>query len=222
MADVETLNFRGTYEIKEGFENILRDIFANPLIIKDDRFRYVLDDEEKSKIRIYRSFPTRVEHWPIIYVTVGPHNPKLMALGANKEEEGEQFEGGVLKTQSATGHAVIPVNLNVECKEMQGARDRLRDLLVQILRVLGREKFVFYGLGWSDIEAGGDDQREDADGKIIYTAAVTVYVNTDYTEVLGIDPEVVGLIETIVIDVLGRDISGGALRPLHKEPPFPP
>jgi len=222
MADVETLNYRGTFEIKEGFENILRDIFANSAIIKDDTFRYVSGNEKASKIRIYRSYPTRVEHWPIIYITVGPHNPKLTALGVNKEEEGELIEGGILKTQSATGHAIVPVNLNIQCKEMQGARDRLRDLLVQILRVLGRQQFVLYGLGWSDIEASGDDQTEDADGKIIYQATVTVYVNTDYTEVLGINSEAVGLIESIVVDVLGRDTPGGSLRELHKEPPFPP
>ena len=227
-----TLNFRGTGDLKRAFQLVLRGIFADETIIKDKRYRYVSVRDEKSgklvtaketKIRIYRAFPQRLEHYPTIVVTAGAHSPNLTGMGVGKEELGEQFDDqGVLIGQSATGHTVIPIVLNIHTKSSQDDRDNLRDLLVQIFRVLGQRSFFRFGIGYSAIDAADDTQTEDDDGKIIFTTAVTVHVNTDYVEALVIDPLKVNLIDKISIDVLGRRFQDSTPEPLHQEPPFNP
>lgn len=216
---VINLNYRGTFELKRAFEVVLRGVFADPTIIKDKRYRY--DSQEKiSKIRIYRSFPTRVEHYPAITISAGAHDASLTALGNQKEEASERIEGGVLKSQTYTGHTVVPIVLTVHTKESQQDRDLIRDILIQILRILAAPLFSNYGIGYSTIAVGADEQELDDDGKVLYTGTVTIDVNTDYTQVIDVDPESDQLINNIVVDVLGREFKDSEPVPLHEEPPF--
>lgn len=215
------LYYRGTFELKRAFEIVLRRVFSDPTIIIDKRYKYN-SKEQLTKLRIYRSFPTRAEHYPAITVSAGAHDASLTALGTDKEEASERIEGGVLQSQTYTGHTVVPIILTVHAKESQQDRDLLRDILIQILRILARPMFSRFGIGYSTISVGADEQEIDDDGKVIFTGTVTIDVNTDYTQVIDVSPTSNQLINNIVIDVLGREFEDSTPIPLHEEPPFSP
>ena len=216
-----TLLFHGTADLKFGFEAALRALFADINVIKNANYRYS-DTEADTKIQIYRSFPNRVEFYPSITISTESHSAALTGLGSGQEELGETVDPGtgLLLTTSSYGHVIIPVTLTVHTLERQEDRDKLRDILVQIFRVLGRGAFSRYGIGYSHVDVGGDEQEEDQTGKIIYRGTVTVQVNTDYTETLslvdeGIDDQ---LINNVVVDLFGRETFNATRVRLHTEP----
>ena len=210
------LVFRGSYTMKTVFEAVLRASFTDTTIIQDERYRYT-DDETTTKLQIYRSFPSRAPFFPSITISVSDFDASVLTLGIQQEQLDERVVNGQVIDSSFGGYLQIPVVLTIRAKESQDDRDLLRDYLIQILRILARSRFAAYGFGFRSITVTGDDQDEDSDGNVIYTASITILVDTDYGQFLT-TPD--GLIQSILVDVLGREFPNSTPVPLHEEPPF--
>lgn len=216
MADPRPI-WRGSYALKQIFEKVLRLVFADSTIIQDPRYRYD-DDVKKTKIQIVRVNPQRVEMYPTIVISVESHEASLTSVGVESEVTNDAVSGGAY-AQSSWGAKIVPVRFAVFAKESSEDRDRLMDLLEQVLRLLARSRFVDAG-AWVTISIGGDDQEEDQDGKSIFKNSITIQVNTDFYSVFS-PPDIV-LINRIVLDVLGKEFPSSTPIPLHLEEPFPP
>ena len=212
------LQYTGTNGIKMAFEEILRAIFSDNTFIKDERYLYTAD-ENTAGLKIYRRNPKRLRFYPNITISSEAYDASLTALGDNAEEGGETYdEQGVPTMSTYTGQYTVPIRLSIQAMESTDDRELLTDYVVQILRILGRDQFVQYGLGWNKIQVAGEAEEEDETGRIIYTNAVTVDVNTDYTRV--VTPDDADFIEKVSIEVLGKVYPNSTPVPLHKEPPF--
>ena len=216
----QNMLFRGTNLIKMAIVKVLRDVFADPAIVVDERYRYVPSTEEdtatnkESKIAIYRNFPERIEVYPCIIVSAGAYNADLMSMGDERELGSQQKdENGVVISESYVGYSSVPITLTIFAKSSTDDRENLTDILVMILRVLGRGKFAKWGFGWNKISVAGESETSADDGELIYQNSVTINCNTDYWYKLTPDQE--GLINSIGIKVYGQLDPTAPLVPLH-------
>ena len=223
MTTPEQLQYAGTNGIKMAFVEILRDIFSdagvNGRFIKDERFKYVAD-ENTAGLKIFRRHPKRARFYPNITVSAGAYDASLTAMGSNVEEASEQYDGsGVPTIQTFTGQYVVPISLTIQALDSTDDRELLTDYVVQILRILARDQFVQYGFGFVKIQVEGESETEDESdtGRIIYTNVVTVDVYTDYNRIMT--PDTASFINKVAVDVLGRITRTSTPVPLHKEPP---
>jgi hypothetical protein len=215
----QTMLFRGTNLIKLAVVKVLREAFANPNIVLDERYRYVasLDEDrptkKETKIAIYRNYPERIEVYPCIIVSAGGYNADLMSMGEERELGTERKEDGILVSESFVGYSSIPITLTVFAKSSTDDRENLTDILVMILRVLGRGLFAKWGFGWNKISVAGESEATADDGEIIYQNSVTINCNTDFWYKLA--PEQIDLINSIGIKVFGQLNPDAPLVPLH-------
>jgi len=220
MVDVNrSLVFRGTNLIKLAFEQVLREIFATVNV--DERFRYDRDDS-KTQLRIYRTWPNRLEFYPMITISSGSWDASLTVAGSEKEEADQKIENGVLTSETFTGSMTIPITLKVFCKQVDDV-EQLTDTLVIILRILNRGNFAKFGIGYNKIKVNGESQYPDASGATVFTNSITVDVLTDYTQVLTIEQS--GLFDKILLRVFGQEQLNSTpvlLAPLEVPGPFPP
>ena len=224
MGDEETvtpdLQYTGTNGLKMAFEDILRQIFSDPAFIKDERYRYNKDEAETG-LKIYRKNPKRVRFYPCITISAGPYDASLTALGDNIEDGGERYDDhGAPTMQMVTGQYVVPIILRIESLDSTDDREFLTDYLIQVLRILARDLFSPYGIAMYKIAVGGEDEGDDPSdtGRVVYGNTITVDVYTDFNRIITLDQA--GLIEKVVIDVLGQATKTSKPEPLHKEPPF--
>lgn len=211
------LVFRGTLDIKTAFEEILRRVFADNSIVTNNKYRYT-NDPETTKIQIYRNFPVRAAFYPSITLSIGEFDASVNILGIQNEPLSEHHDDGQLVSQTYGGAMQIPLNITVRAKESQDDRDILRDYVIQVCRILARHEFAQSGLGIHQITGGGDEETEDTDGTLIYSSTITLPLNTDYGYFTT--PDANALINSIVVDVWGRETADADSQPLHEEPPF--
>lgn len=214
------LLFRGAAHLKLSIETVLRAIFANPAIMKDERYRYVPTTEEKagkkSKISIYRSFPKRVELYPAILISIGSYDADLVAMGAEREDATESFdENGTLSGQSYVGHSIVPVTVTIMASGSADDRDNLVDYLIHIFRVLGRGKFAPYGFSYNKIAISGDTEQSADSGEILFGNSITINCNTDYWYEEDFDQT--KLIESVGLKVFGQVSSGSTPIQMHPD-----
>lgn len=222
MAEKEVdLIFRGTLHLKRAVVRVLREIFADPNIMKDERYRYIPSTEEdangsKSKVSIYRSFPKRIEKYPAIIVSIGSHDADLVAMGVEREDATESFDNnGVLSGQSYVGHSITPVTVTVISEGSADDRDNLIDYLVMIFRVLGRGKFGTYGFSYNKIAISGDSETTSDSGEILFSNSVTINCNTDYW--YKEDFNQAALIESIALKVFGQTSPNSTSIQMHPD-----
>jgi hypothetical protein len=214
MADINTptsvnMLYRGTNRIKFGVVQVLRNVFANPDIVPDERYRYVPSTkegktwEETSKISIYRTYPKRIELFPALTVMAGAYTAELMALSEEREVAMEHFDdAGILVNTSHVGHSIVPITINILAKASTDDRENITDIVVMILRVLARGQFARHGFSYNKIEVGGENEAEGEDGEILYGNSVTINCNTDYWYVFSESQE--NLINSIALKVFGE------------------
>jgi len=202
--------FRGTNRIKFGVVQVLREVFANPDIVVDERYRYVPSTSEgrtwdsTSKISIYRSYPKRIELYPAITVSAGGYTAELMALSEEREVATERFDdSGTVLDVSHVGHSIVPITISITAKESTDDRENLTDIIVMVLRVLSRGQFGRHGFSYNKIEIGGESEEEGEDGKILYKNSITINCNTDYWYVFNEGQE--NLINSVAIKVFGQE-----------------
>lgn len=222
------LSYRGTFDIKNVFVKVLREIFASDIM--EEEFRYVpspdIIDENKgddeggakdTKIRIYKSFPKRIQSYPCIIVATRGYDASLMALGEEGEEAADGFKDGILVGRSFVGHYIVPLEITVYAKDSTDDRDKLTDLLVVMLRILRRSLFHGFGVGYRTITVGGENQQEDPRDRFqIFTNSITVECQTDY--ILDLTIEESELVEKILLDVKGQ---AGPGQPIESLAPTP-
>jgi hypothetical protein len=222
------LNFRGTFDIKRAFEIVLREIFASDIV--EEKFRYVPPPDipqgkaeelekqgidygggERTKIRIYRSFPKRLISYPAIVISTSGFDASLTAMGESNEEVWSGQDQGTVTSHTAGGYLIVPVEIKIHSKESPNDRDRLTDIMLILLRILRRNYFSRFGLGYRTIRVSGEDQYEDprGDGIVIFTNTLTVECQTDFTYQAGQD--VNELFETLVLKVFMQAQEGGEL-----------
>jgi hypothetical protein len=193
------LNFRGIHSIKVTMELILRQIFASELI--DKRYRYS-PDEKETKIRIYRVFTKRLEHYPAITITAGGFPVHLLALGNDYEltsEHPNPDPNNLQPLRTAGGHMIVPIELKVWAKESVDDRENLTDILIMIFRIFA-QRGQFKKFGWVNWRVGGETQFTDADTRMVFNNTIVVDTQTDYTYL--IKPEQATLIEQIALRVI--------------------
>jgi hypothetical protein len=216
----QNFNFRGTRDLKLGFEILLRSIFADPIIVKNENFRYVppmgTTPSPKNKISIFRTNPNRIELYPALIISRGSYDTNLMGLGEERENASEKIVNGVLTSSSYVGHKVVPIQISVRAKGSGDDRDILTDLLEEIFRVLARNKFGLFGVGFTNISVGEETQEEGDDGNIIYGSSIMLQCNTDYSYIIDVAQE--GLIKSIFLRVYGQISKNSPLIPLHPMP----
>jgi hypothetical protein len=217
--------FRGTWDVKNAFVLILREIFADATIM-DEQFRYVYapdkitgeDDDEGggkgTQIRIYKGFPAKVNSYPSIIVTTGSFDAHLTAMGEEGEEAGDGFKDGVLVARTFTGHFIIPVEIRVYSKASTDERDRLTDILLMMFRAVRRTLIHRFGFGFTDIQVTGEGQTEEPGSHLqLHTNSLVIACNTDYTWNLSVDQQL--LINKILVKVDGELEKGSeVLEPL--------
>ena len=208
MAKMNML-YRGTNKIKYALVKVLRDVFADPTIVIDERYRYIPSMEEKdtwdktSKISIYRSYPKRIEVYPAITISSGAYVSELMTLSDEKEVAMEHFNNnGVLESISYVGHSIVPITIDIRAKGSTDDREVLTDIIVMILRILGRGRFAKYGFAYNKIEVGGETEDTGDDGEIIYGNSITINCNTDYWYIF--DENQADLINAVGVKVFGQ------------------
>lgn len=214
--------YRGTNKIKTALVKVLREVFANPDIVVDERYRYVPAMEEgdtwdqTSKISIFRSYPKRIELYPAITITAGAYTAELMALSDEREVGMEHYdEAGVVEQTSFVGHSIVPITINIVAKGSTDDRENLTDIIVMILRVLARGNFAKYGFAYNKMEVGGETEDIADDGEILYGNSITINCNTDYWYIMGENQA--GLINAIGIKVFGQVSSTSPEILLHPE-----
>jgi len=218
----EELQYTGTNGLKMAFEEILRAIFSDNTFIKDERYLYTAD-ENVAGLKIYRSNPKRVRFYPNITISAEGYDASPTGLGDNIEEGGEDTDvDGTPILQTYVGQYIVPIKLSIEAKASTDDRELLTDYVVQILRILSRDEFVQYGIGLGKIMVEGEAGEEDESGEMIYTNAITVYVNTDYSRIIPPDADL--FIQQTSIEVLGKLYQNSTPQELHKEsdPPWLP
>ena len=217
MANKIDLVFRGTLALKLAVEEMLRNIFASPDIIKDPRYRYIPTMEAgKSSLSIYRAYPQRVELYPSLFISSGAYTGELMSMSDEKEMGSERREeDGTLVDTSYVGHSIVPITITVVAKQSSDDRDNLTDILMMIFRVLGRAQFARYGFTYNKIEVAGDSEDEGDDGVIYYRNSVTLNCNTDYWYVFDASQE--DLINTIGLKVFGQKTPSDTRIQLHPD-----
>jgi len=221
MPDIRRdLTFRGTHGIKVSFEEVLREIFSQDSM--DERYRYNPSNEDKTQIKIYRTWPQRLEFYPMIVISTGPWDAGFTVAGSEKEEESQQVVNGVLVSEMFTGSMTIPVTFKIFSKRVDDT-ERLTDIMVIILRILNRGNFASYGIGYNKIRVNGEGQFSEASGETIFTNSLTIEVHTDYTHLFRVDQD--GLINKILLRVFGKEHPDSVpflLAPLEVPGPFPP
>lgn len=218
MAEKFDLTFRGTNFIKLAFEEVLKEMFSNQSIVKNEKFLYN-DKDNETKIKIFRSFPHRIEFYPCILLTAEGFDGSLTAFGPEMEELIEVQEGVVstLTQQVFHGDLTIPINLKVMARGSSDDREQLTDTLLIILRILGRGAFFPFGFAYNKIQINGEDQIVDDDNTMIFTNSITVPCITDYQ--FTITPDVNQILEKIVVKVYGKLKEGDPLTPLFAPGP---
>lgn len=206
------LVFRATNHIKSALEKVLRETFMTDLV--PEEFKYN-PDEQISKIRIFRGFPSREEFYPVIAISSGPFDGSLMAMGRHQEEAGEQFQASqipgvnpLLIAETFTGAHTIPITLKIFSKGSSDEREKLTDLLYAILRIFSLQVLAPFGFRYNKIQINGENQQEYATREMIFTNSITIGCHTDYTYVMKIAES--DLLEKIVIKVYGE--LGGDLK----------
>jgi hypothetical protein len=224
------LVFRGTWDIKNAFVLVLREIFSDQAIV-GEQFLYTPapdqptrdgDDDGGSfetKIRIYKGFPKRINSYPSIVVTSLPFDAPLTGMGEEGEEAGDGFQDGILVARSYTGYLIIPIEVRVYSKDSTDERDRLIDILYLMLRVIRRTFFHRFGFGYVGIRFSGEDQSAEPGSEyLIHTNSLVLECNTDYSYNLTVDQQ--AMFSKILIKVDGRTKPGDPLVPLDP-PPYP-
>ena len=216
----QLLIYRGTNTIKVSLLYVLRAIFANPAIVKDERYRYVPTTEEsatnKTKISIYRSYPKRIETYPSIIISSGAYDADLMSMGEEREDGSQHFDSqGSFSAMSYVGYSSIPITMTVTAKNSTDDRENLTDILVMILRILGRGQFSRFGFSYNKIAISGDAEEPADDGEILYRNSVTINCNTDYWYLF--DKNQQELINAIGIKVFGQLTGTSPLVNLHPD-----
>ena len=209
------LNFRGTNWIKEAFQQVLQELFANTDVM-DERFLYDTDDA-KTQIKIYRSFPQRMEFYPCIAISAEPFDGSLTSMGIEGEDATDVQEQGILTKLTYTGHIIIPINLKVFARQSTDDREQITDILFILLRILGaRQAFARFGFGYTHININGEDQFVDDDNHMVFTNSITIQCNTDYTYVVDVLTQ--ETIEKIVVRVFGKLNPSDQPYPLFTQP----
>jgi len=206
----KTLIWRGTNDIKRGFETVLRGLFSDKTIM-DERFRYDTV-EANSKIRIYRAYPQRLVSFPSIVLSADGYDASYTVM--DEKELATQTYDPITKelvAETFTGQLTIPINFKIFAKSTDD-REKLSDILVMLLRVLGRSAFNQYG-GFNKIHVGSEDQYREDSTNMVYTTTITVEVQTDYTQALSAD--ILDTIDSIAIKLFGQEKPGSPLVPLH-------
>lgn len=222
----QPLNFRGTLDIKRAFVIGLREIFASNLVeerylykpVPDPKHLRTGDDDggaAETKIKIYRSFPKRMNFYPSLVITTLGFNASLTAMGETKEEAaGQQDPAGIFR-MTYGGHMIVPVQIKIYGKDNTFDRDKLTDTLLIMLRIMQREVFARFGIGYVTIDVGGEDQYEDTDGIMVFTNTVTLQCNTDWN--LITTPSQNELFEQVLLRVYMQAQEGDPLELLAPE-----
>jgi len=197
IDNTRTLVFRGIYSLKTTLEQVLRALFSDNTITPST-FLYS-NTESATKIQIFRSNPGRVEFYPCIIISAGPHDPDIQAFGMDQEKASEEYNptSGTLETQTATGYVSIPISMKIFTKRMDD-RDQLTDLLVSMLRILGRNRSN--KLWWNKIHVHGDSVVMGSDKTPVFMSEITITMHTDYTQISTVDQ--ISLIDKIVEEVI--------------------
>ena len=210
------LVFRGTNFIKLAFDQVLKELFADANVV-DEQFRYSENDEE-TKIKIYRSFPQRLELFPCISITAEAFDGSLTGMGIEGEEVSEQKDesGMFLQNLTYTGQQLMPINLKVFAIQSIDDREQLTDTLYVLLRILGgRQAFAPFGFAYTGIHVNGEDQFMTDDQRMVFTNSITVQCFTDYTYVVDVATQ--QLIDRIVVKLYGQMKSTDTPYPLYTE-----
>jgi hypothetical protein len=198
MPEVKrTIVFRDSLAVKLTMERVLRELMSTDIV--EETYRYSSVDKD-SQIRIYRSYPKRIEFYPSIVLFTGSHDVDIQTLSDEKEIASEKYENGILTSETFTGYTRIPIIVKVYAKSGDD-RDKIISILVMFLRVLARNSFVEFGINKIRV---GEDQHMEQDRAMIYSNTITVWAHTDYTQVLTTDQTL--LIDKVVAEIIPVEV----------------
>jgi len=161
--------------IKLGFVALLREAFLNTAT--PEEYRYSLNEHE-TKIKIYRSFPRRVQFYPSILVEADSGDASVSYLGQEIYRENKNATTGIVESVSFSGKLTVPINISVLTKSTTD-RERLADLVTVYVRYLFKKKFEECGIHYINIKVSGESQAEERN-EVVYKNGLIVDCYTEY------------------------------------------
>jgi hypothetical protein len=137
-----------------------------------DEYRYDKDDS-KTKIKIYRAYPRRLESTPVIWVSIVGGDVSLSYLGDDSEiiveDSDEVFFHGM---------AVLNVQITIVAQSLLD-RDMITDLVVLCIRHLFRAKFQGLDIAFTRMTLGSETEEVEGEA-ILYKNTINIPCTTEY------------------------------------------
>lgn len=174
---------RGSDFVKSAFTAGLRAAFSAQDFYPI--FKYDADDTV-SKLSIYESFPKRVYKNPALIVSTGAGKVSRMELDSEDLlTETRVTPDDPVNGMFAWGRIDIPVTINIIALSDRDRR-KLTDLVALFCRHLFTNKFSSYGIGYRDINIGGEAEPE-WQGQQLYTNTISIPCYTEYQVAYSVD-----------------------------------
>jgi hypothetical protein len=195
---VKGLAFLGTDGTKEAFVQILRQIFADKMLMEETYLYQPPENEQEdlvdgggkgTKIRIYRAYPQRIVSYPAIIVSMGSFDGGQRYMGQERGEMSDSHDAqGNLAGRDFGGYDIMPVEITVHSRLSPRERDRLVDILRIALQLVQRSLAFRFGLSYVHVNVSGDAQAVDGRDEIqIHSKTLTLQCQNDYNWFLSQD-----------------------------------
>ncbi len=183
-------------KVRNGMTIFLRKLFASKYV--EDGYKYDTD-ELKTKIRIYNTFPNKIEGYPLLVVTITNTDFSVQYL---QDEVFEEYS----ESPCYFGKVEFNININIFTRTIKD-RDRLVDILLFFIRLLGKNYFRGLDIEYNrNLSITGED-IEIVNGLPLYKTSLTIPCYTEYY--VEIDPKELETIQEIAIESLKLLEAGG-------------
>ncbi|MEM5781877.1 MAG: hypothetical protein QXD43_01610 [Candidatus Aenigmatarchaeota archaeon] len=156
-------------KVRNGFTILLRKSFASKYVPEE----YKYDPEEhKTKIKIYTTFPQKLEFFPLIVTTISDTDFSVQYL----QDEESIDENGM---PTYFGKIEFTLDVTIKTRSIKD-RDRIVDILLFFLRILGKNFFRSLGIEYFKNLRVSEESIEIVNEMPVYTTTIAIPCYTEY------------------------------------------